>query len=112
MQPDPDTPWLVVTTVGTRDDALALAHALVEARLAACVQIEAIDSVYRWQGAVHAEPEFRVLAKTVRARYAEVEAAIRARHPYELPAIHALPTVAAEPAYAAWVRENASGPQT
>jgi periplasmic divalent cation tolerance protein len=88
---------------------VALAHALVEARLAACAQIEAIDSVYRWQGAVHAEPEFRLLFKTVRERYAEVEAAIRARHPYALPAIHALPAAAAEPAYAAWVRDNASG---
>jgi len=109
MPPAPELPWLVVTTVGTREDAVALAHALVEARLAACAQIEAIDSVYRWQGAVHAEPEFRVLFKTVAQRYAEVEAAIRARHPYELPAIHALPTAAAEPAYAAWLNENASG---
>lgn len=109
MQPDPEPPWLVVTTVGSREDALDLAHALVEAQLAACVQIEPIESVYRWQGAVQSEPEFRVLAKTVRERYPEVEAAIRAHHPYALPAIHALPTTAAEPAYAAWVRENASG---
>lgn len=110
MPPAPDAAvWLVVTTVGSRDEAMQLARALVEARLAACAQVSRIDSVYRWQGAVHAEPEHRVLFKIVAARYAEVEAAIRARHPYALPAIHALPTAAAEAAYAAWVRDNASG---
>ncbi len=111
MPPDPEAAvWLVVTTVATHDDAMRLAHALVEARLAACAQVSRIDSVYRWQGAVHAEPEHRVLFKIVAARYAEVEAAIRARHPYELPAIHALPTAAAEAAYAAWVRDSAGNP--
>jgi periplasmic divalent cation tolerance protein len=98
-----NTPLLVLTTVGTREDALALARALVGLRLAACAQIEAIDSVYRWQGAVHEEGEFRVLFKTRGDAYAAVEAAIRERHPYELPAIHAIATVQAHAAYADWV---------
>jgi periplasmic divalent cation tolerance protein len=102
-----DKPLLVVTTVGSREDALALARALVDLRLAACAQIGEIHSVYRWQAAVHEEPEFRVLFKTVAGRYAQVEAAIRQRHPYELPAIHAIPTSHAEAAYAAWVADNA-----
>jgi periplasmic divalent cation tolerance protein len=102
-----DNPLLVVTTVGSRDDALVLARALVELRLAACAQIGEIHSVYRWQGAVHEEPEFRVLFKTRADRYAQVEAAIRERHPYDLPAIHAIATRHAEAAYAAWVADNA-----
>jgi periplasmic divalent cation tolerance protein len=102
-----DNPLLVVTTVGSRDDALVLARALVELRLAACAQIGEIDSVYRWQGAVHEEPEFRILFKTRADRYAQVEAAIRERHPYDLPAIHAIATRHAEAAYAAWVADNA-----
>ncbi|HZF81391.1 MAG TPA: divalent-cation tolerance protein CutA [Rubrivivax sp.] len=106
MQDTPDTPLLVVTTVAQREDALMLARALVELRLAACAQIGLIHSVYRWQEAVHDEPEFRVLFKTRRGLYAQVEAAIRERHPYELPAIHAISTSHAEPLYAAWVVDN------
>jgi periplasmic divalent cation tolerance protein len=100
------TPIAVVTTVATQDDARRLARALVEQRLAACAQISAIESVYRWQGAVQQEVEQRVLFKTVHERYAEVEAAIRAIHPYELPAIHALPLAEVFPAYAEWVVAN------
>ena len=99
----PSLPLLVVTTVSTREQALALARAMVERRLAACAQISAIDSVYRWQGRVEQEPECRVLFKTRAELYAELEAAIRAIHPYELPAIHALSTVQAHGPYAEWV---------
>lgn len=102
-------PLLVITTVATREQALELGRALVDARLAACAQIEAIESVYRWKGVVEQDAECRVLFKCVAARYAEVEAAIRARHPYELPAIHAIETVHAEAAYAAWVQAEAGG---
>ena len=107
MDGQADNPLLVVTTVGSREDALLLARALVESRLAACAQIGEIHSVYGWQGAVHEEPEFRVLFKTRAERYAQVEAAIRERHPYELPAIHAIATRHAEAAYAAWVADSA-----
>jgi periplasmic divalent cation tolerance protein len=99
-------PWLVVTTVGTADEARALAHAMVERRLAACAQISAIDSVYRWQGRVAQGNEFRVLFKTCAERYDALEAAIRVQHPYELPAIHAVPTVRAYGPYAEWVEAS------
>lgn len=102
-------PWLVVTTVGTREQAEALGRAMVDLRLAACAQIEPITSIYRWQGKVHQEGEYRLLLKTSAAHYAQAEAALRARHPYELPAIHAMATDAAEPAYAAWVADNSCG---
>lgn len=102
-------PLLVITTVATRDDARRLARALVDLRLAACAQISQIESVYRWQGAVHEEGEFRVLFKTRAALYAAVEAAIRECHPYELPAIHAIATTHAHAPYAEWVQDNAGG---
>ena len=76
---------------------------MVEQRLAACAQISAIDSVYRWQGAVQSEGEFRVLFKTTAERYPALEAALRSSHPYKLPAIVALPVVQALPAFADWV---------
>lgn len=103
-------PWLVVTTVGSREEAQEMAQALVELQLAACVQIEPIHSIYRWRGEIYADDEYRLLCKTLPGLYAQVEAAIRARHSYDLPAIHAIATVAADPVYAAWVAENAGGP--
>jgi periplasmic divalent cation tolerance protein len=99
-------PWLVVTTVGTAEQARALAHAMVERRLAACAQITAIESIYRWQGQVEHESEYRLLFKTRAERYAELEAAIRALHPYELPTIHALATAQAYAAYSEWVEAS------
>lgn len=94
----------VFTTVATQEQADALARAAVEARLAACVQAEAIRSSYRWQGAVACEPEVRLLFKTTRGRHAALAAWLRERHPYALPALFALPVVDASPDYAAWVR--------
>ena len=94
---------LVLTTVGSRDAADTLAAAMVEQRLAACVHIQAIDSVYRWKGQVQNDPEWRLLFKTTAARYATVEAALRAAHPYELPAILAWPCSHGLQAFADWV---------
>lgn len=95
----------VFTTVATREQADALARAAVEQRLAACVQVEPVHSSYRWQGAVVSEPELRLMFKTSRGRYAALEALLRERHPYELPAVFALPVAEASPAYAAWVAD-------
>lgn len=99
----------VVTTCATRDEALRIAHALVERRLAACVQLSAIDSVYRWQGEVQQEPEVRLVVKTVDSRYDEVERAIRGLHPYTLPQIVAVALDRALPAYADWVAAECCG---
>ena len=98
----PDT-LLVLTNLPDAASAERIARLLVEQRLAACAQISAIDSVYRWQGAVQSEGEFRVLFKTTAERYPALEAALRSSHPYKLPAIVALPVVQALPAFADWV---------
>lgn len=106
---DDDALLLVLTTLATRDEALALGRAMVEARLAACAQVEAIASVYRWQGAVQQDDEWRLLLKTTAARHGALEAALRERHPYTLPAIVTLPVTAASPAFAAWVAAETAG---
>ena len=93
----------VVTTLGDAGEARAMARALVERRLAACVQITTIESVYAWEGEICNDPEFRLLVKTTTARYAEVEAAILALHSYDLPAIHAYPVAAVYSPYGEWV---------
>lgn len=96
----------VVTSVGNRAEAQAMARALVERRLAACAQISEIESFYTWDGAVQNEAEFRVLFKTTEERYQAVEDAIRELHTYELPAIHAFPIVQVYAPYAAWIESN------
>jgi periplasmic divalent cation tolerance protein len=106
---DDSLPLLVVTTLATREQALALGREMVERRLAACAQVGAIDSVYRWHGAVEQDAEFRLLLKTRPTLYPRLEAALRERHPYELPAIHAIATVQADVAYAEWVRDSCDG---
>ena len=98
------TALLVLTNLPDRPSAEALAAALVEARLAACVNILApCRSVYRWQGAVETADEVPLLIKTSAARYAALEAAIRAQHPYELPEVIAIPITQGLPDYLAWV---------
>jgi periplasmic divalent cation tolerance protein len=96
----------VFTTVATQDDADALARAAVERQLAACVQTEPIRSTYRWQGRIACDDEVRLLFKTTRALYPVLEALLRELHPYELPAIYALPAIAGTAEYADWVRAS------
>jgi periplasmic divalent cation tolerance protein len=96
---------LILTTVGQADDAHRLAHTLVEEGLCACAQIEEIRSIYRWQGKVVSEPEWRILFKTAPDRYAQVEDRLQQLHPYELPAIYSLRPAQALPAFADWVQQ-------
>ncbi len=100
---------LVISNLPDRAAAESLAHALVERRLAACVNIlPPCHSVYRWQGAVEQADEVPLLIKTTRARYAELEAALGELHPYQIPEIIALPLVAGLPAYLDWVSAECS----
>lgn len=98
------TPLLVLTNLPDRPSAETLAHALIEARLAACVNILApCRSVYRWQGSVETANEVPLLIKTTEANYAALEAAIRVGHPYELPEVIAVPITRGLPDYLAWL---------
>jgi periplasmic divalent cation tolerance protein len=95
---------LVLTNLPDRAAAEKLADMLIAERLAACVNILApCRSVYRWKGAVQHDEEHPMLIKTTQARYAELEQALRAGHPYELPEIIAVPIERGLPAYLDWV---------
>ena len=96
----------VVTTVGSKKEARRMAHALVDAKLAACAQISRIDSVYAWKGKIESGKEYRVLLKTVEAQYSAVERAIRELHSYELPAIHAFAFEHVSRDYADWIETS------
>jgi periplasmic divalent cation tolerance protein len=94
---------LVLTNLPDRAAAEKIADLVIEKRLAACVNILACRSVYRWQGAVQHDEEHPLLIKTTADRYAELEATIRGAHPYELPEIIAVPIERGLAAYLDWV---------
>ena len=95
---------LVFTNLPDRAAAERVAELLVGRRLAACVNLLApCRSVYRWKGAVQHDEEHPVLIKTTSERYAELEQALRAAHPYEVPEIIAVPIERGLPAYMEWV---------
>lgn len=97
---------IAMTTVGSEDDASKLAQAIVEARLGACVQVVAIRSFYRWQGAIADDPEQLLLIKTRTDRYEQLEAFVAERHPYELPEIVQVPLTAGFAPYLAWIEDE------
>lgn len=96
------------------DEAVAerIARALVDERLAACVnRMSNLRSTYRWEGRIEDEPEVLLLVKTSGSRYPALELRIKTLHPYEVPEIIALPIIAGSPAYLAWLtRGSAAGP--
>ena len=99
----------VLTNLPDSGSAFNLARELVSLRLAACANVLApVTSVYRWEGRDEEATEYPVLIKSTRARYAELESAIRARHPYSVPEIIALPVEQGFEAYLNWVEGETS----
>ncbi len=98
---------IVLTTLGADADAAAIAHTLIDERLAACVNIlPAMTSIYRWQGKVEQDREQQMVIKTASGPVADLQARLRQLHPYELPEFLVLDATGSE-AYLAWVGESA-----
>lgn len=100
----------VYTTVASSDDAQRIADAALQEGLAACVQAGMVESRYHWKGERVHETELTLMFKTTSAHWEPLAALIRRLHPYELPALYALPVALAEPAYARWVAEQVKPP--
>jgi periplasmic divalent cation tolerance protein len=95
---------LVLTTAGSEDQAEAIARALVERRLAACVNvIRGVCSVFRWKDAIEREQEELLVIKTTEAALPRLRDAIRELHSYEVPEVLAIPIVDGSPGYLAWL---------
>lgn len=100
-------PVLVLTTVGVDFDARALAQQLVEARVAACVNIlPAMQSVYRWEGKVAEDAEQLLLIKTTGDRVNALRELLMRLHPYQVPEFVVLHADDASEAYRRWLRES------
>ncbi|MDS1271500.1 divalent-cation tolerance protein CutA [Lipingzhangella sp. LS1_29] len=97
----------VETTTDSRQEALALASTAIEARLAACAQVNGpITSVYQWQGAIENDEEWLVVFKTAHDRLDDLVARLRAEHSYDVPEIIAVPIIGGNPAYLDWLRDE------
>jgi periplasmic divalent cation tolerance protein len=102
-----DDHLLVLTTLGNDEDAARVAQALVERRVAACVNIVGpVRSFYRWKGKIEDDSERLLLIKTRADRFTDLEAAIGEVHPYDVPELVAVPIERGAAAYLGWVDEN------
>jgi len=100
---------IVLTATGSQQEALKMAHALVERRLAACVNIvPGMESVYRWQGKVETAQEWLLIVKTTAAAFGLVRDAIAELHSYELPECVLVSIEDGSPAYLQWIAESIS----
>lgn len=98
------TAYLVMITTPNPEVSQQVAEAILQPRLAACVNIvPGLRSLYHWQGALHSDDEQLLLAKTVQTRFEALVQAVKAAHPYENPEIIALPIVDGSPEYLAWI---------
>jgi periplasmic divalent cation tolerance protein len=99
--------FMVLVTCSTTAEARRIARAVVEARLAACVNIfpSAVQSIYRWKGKVESARERLRLIKTSRKRLVKLQAAVQRMHSYDVPEFIAIPIAAGSPAYLAWLEE-------
>ena len=98
---------LVLTTLPADADATAFATALVEGRLAACVNLLApMHSVYRWQGQIEQDTERQLIVKTARDRVDALWQRVREMHPYDVPEFVVLPIVDGNEAYLRWLGES------
>ncbi len=96
----------LVTAPGL-EEAGRIARALVEERLAACVNVlPGLRSVYRWEGAVHEEEEVLLVVKTTRERFPALQDRVRSLHSYTVPEVVAVPVEDAFPPYRAWVEAS------
>ncbi|MFH1529834.1 MAG: divalent-cation tolerance protein CutA [Pseudomonadota bacterium] len=98
---------VVLVTCASMDDATHIARAVVEGRKAACVNIlPQVRSIYRWEGAIHDDPELLLVIKTTREMFEALSTTIREAHPYAVPEIIALPVTDGYDGYLRWVVEN------
>lgn len=98
---------VVLTTAGSLEEARKIAHALVERRLAACVNIvPQIESTYRWQEKIETATEWLLIIKTQISAFTQVRAAIGELHSYELPECVMLPIDDGSPKYLDWIKQS------
>ncbi|MEI6380370.1 MAG: divalent-cation tolerance protein CutA [Cyanobacteriota bacterium ELA615] len=97
---------LVLVTTASKEESELIAAALVESRLAACVNIFPISSIYRWQGQIQSDSEYQLFIKTDIQLFSDIEAKIKELHSYSVPEIIAIDIVAGSRSYLNWLGES------
>ena len=98
---------VVFVTCGSEEEALKIAHSLVEERLAACVNlVSPVRSIYRWEGKIWDEKEWILIIKTQKERFEELERKVKSLHSYSVPEIIGLPIVEGSSSYLQWLLEE------
>lgn len=97
---------IVLVTAGSQEEAHSIARTLVEKRLAACVNLLPIQSVYTWKGEIQSDDEWQLLIKTDLAKFSALKTQIEELHSYEIPEIVAAPIVAGSLPYLNWIAEQ------
>ena len=101
---------IVLTTTPDKVEAERLARTIVDAKLAACVQIlPQMTSVYFWEGKAQTEPEHLLLIKTLEERFDELSAFIKTHHSYDVPEIVAIDADKVSEAYLNWIQDSVQG---
>ncbi len=104
---------MVLTTLPADAYGAAFARALVEERLAACVNVlPVMTSVYRWKGGIEQDREQQVVIKTVAGRVGALEARVRTLHPYDVPELLVIPVREGSVDYLSWVAESVTAART
>jgi len=99
---------VVLVSTASQQEAEAIATALVSSKLAACVSILPIQSIYTWQGELHQEQEWQLLIKTDLGQFSSLETKIKQLHSYAVPEVIALPIVFGSQSYLQWIAEQVS----
>lgn len=97
---------VILVTTASKGEGEAIASALITQKLAACVSLTPIHSLYTWQGQVHSDEEWQLMIKTDLAQFEAVSAQIQALHSYEVPEIIALPIMAGSESYLNWIAQQ------
>ncbi|NEQ51047.1 MAG: divalent-cation tolerance protein CutA [Leptolyngbya sp. SIO3F4] len=97
---------LVLVTAASEAEARALAKRLIDAQLAACITLNPIQSIYRWQGTIHQDSEYQLVIKTDLTLFEQIAAQITQHHSYDLPEIIAIPMVKSTEEYSQWIKEQ------
>ena len=106
MVSNSDNYGIVLVTAVSLAEGKAIAQSLIESKLAACVNIFPIDSLYLWQGKINQDQEYQLIIKTDLNNFSELAEKIKTLHSYEVPEIIALPIVAGSSSYLSWLGES------
>jgi periplasmic divalent cation tolerance protein len=97
---------VVLVTAPSKAEAEAIAQTLIKARLAACVSLFPVHSIYTWEGKIHQNNEWQLVVKCDLARFKALETKVQEVHSYEVPEIIALPILAGSRSYLNWIAES------